>query len=153
MVEVQEPTDFTIQPEYFCGDYRLNDQEMYLGLDPETALSCFHYHKYGTAVVDAGRKAPRVLSEENGYRREELIGEADTPCFAMHRHILTDATMPLDIPASVWICTEGEGEILSEGECTRLSRGDYFFLPAAAAGKCSAQTSGTLTLVSCVGGK
>ena len=153
ILEVQEPTDFTIQPEYFCGDYRLNDQEMYLGLEPDTALSCFHYHKYGTAVVDAGRKAPRVLSEENGYRREELIGEADTPCFAMHRHILTDATMPLDIPASVWICTEGEGEILSEGECTRLSRGDYFFLPAAAAGKCSAQTNGTLTLVSCVGGK
>ena len=153
ILEVQEPTDFTIQPEYFCGDYRLNDKEMYLGLDPETALSCFHYHKYGKAVVDAGRKVPRVLSEANGYRREELIGEGDTPCFAMQRHILDRAEMPLDLPASVWICTEGEGEILSEGERTPVSRGDYFFLPAAAAGKCAAKTGGKLTLVSCVGGK
>ena len=31
ILEIQEPTDFTIQPERFCGDYKLNDYEMYLG--------------------------------------------------------------------------------------------------------------------------
>ena len=30
ILEVQEPTDFTIQPEHWCGEYHLNDQEMYL---------------------------------------------------------------------------------------------------------------------------
>jgi mannose-6-phosphate isomerase len=38
ILEVQEPSDFTIQPEHWCGDYKLNDKEMYLGLSRENAL-------------------------------------------------------------------------------------------------------------------
>ena len=45
LLEVQEPTDFTIQPERWCGDYRLSDREMYLGLDKDIALSCFDMNK------------------------------------------------------------------------------------------------------------
>ena len=37
LLEVQEPTDFTIQPERWCGDYKLSDEEMYLGLSRESA--------------------------------------------------------------------------------------------------------------------
>ena len=73
MLEVQEPTDFTIQPEYWCGDYHLNAQEMYLGLDADTALDCFDYTHSGAAVVERGRKQPRVLHEENGVRVEQLM--------------------------------------------------------------------------------
>lgn len=152
ILEVQEPTDFTIQPEYFCGDYRLSDKEMYLGLSPEVALSCFHYDKYGQSVVENGKKEPRVLAEREGYLCEELIGEKDTPCFGMVRHTLKTGAFTLDLPASVWICTEGEGEILSEGERASVKKGDYFFLPAAAAAKCTATTETGLVLVSCVGG-
>jgi hypothetical protein len=48
LLEVQEPTDFTIQPERWCGEYKLSDREMYLGLDREKALECF----------DMGKKYP-----------------------------------------------------------------------------------------------
>ena len=43
ILEVQEPTDFTIQPERWCGDYHLNDNEMYIGLSKEDALGVFDY--------------------------------------------------------------------------------------------------------------
>ena len=43
LLEVQEPTDFTIQPERWCGDYHLSDKQMYLDLDKETALKVFDY--------------------------------------------------------------------------------------------------------------
>lgn len=153
ILEVQEPSDFTIQPEYFCGDYRLSESEMYLGLTPEKAIDCFHFDKYGEAVLTNGRKVPRVLLDTDTLKTEELIGEDATPCFGMKRYFLTGGTLTLDLPASVYICVDGEGEILSEGERTPVKKGDYFFLPAAAAGKCTAVTEGKMTLVSCVGGK
>ena len=153
ILEVQEPSDFTIQPEYFCGDYRLNDQEMYLGLAPETAVDCFHFDKFGASVVQNGRKTPRVLCENGTLKAEELIGDADTPCFGMKRYFLSHGAFALDLPAAIYICVEGEGEILSDGERTPVKKGDYFFLPAAAVGKCTAVTEGKMTLVSCVGGK
>lgn len=153
ILEVQEPTDFTIQPEYFCGDYRLNDTEMYLGLSPALALDCFHFHRFGNAVVKEGKKTPRLISCKGGIKVEELIGKDDTPCFSMNRITVNADSYTLDQPASVFICTEGEGKILSEGEEVSLSRGDYFFLPAAAVGKCVIEAKDTLVLVCCAGGK
>lgn len=154
ILEVQEPTDFTIQPEYFCGDYRLNDREMYLGLTPETAIDCFHFDKFGESVVARGKKTPRILTQTDSLLSEELIGESDTPCFSMERHTLKrGATLSLSVPASVWICVDGAGELVSEGETVSVKKGDYFFLPAEAKDKCTAVTGEGLTLVSCVGGK
>lgn len=154
LLEIQEPTDFTIQPEYWCGDYHLNDTEMYLGLDRDTALDCFNYDLYGEAVVKAGKKTPEVTYRDEHLRSETLIGEQDTPCFKMTRHTLTGGEMELCVPASVWICVDGAGEILCDGEvCREIKAGDYFFLPAAAAGRCTARTEGQLCLVCCVGGE
>lgn len=153
ILEVQEPTDFTIQPEYHCGDYRLNAQEMYLGLSPETALDCFDFTRSGQSVVEQGRKHPRCLREEAGLRVEALIDENDTECFSMTRYCLNDSSVTLQEPASVWICTEGEGVLRAEGYEAPVSQGDYFFLPAAAAGHVRAESGKNLEIVCCMGGK
>ena len=153
ILEVQEPTDFTIQPEYWCGDYHLNAQEMYLGLDADTALDCFDYTHSGAAVVERGRKQPRVLHEENGVRVEQLIGPEDTECFSMTRYLLNGGSVPLTEPASVWICVDGAGELTGENYTRPIAKGDYFFLPAAAAGKITANSDETLKIVCCMGGK
>lgn len=153
ILEVQEPTDFTIQPEYWCGEYHLNDQEMYLGLDRETALTCFNYELFGQQVVDAGRKVPEVTYQDDHVTVEKLIGEKDTPCFAMTRYILDGGEVTLDTPASIWICVEGEGSVETGGETRAIHSGDYFFLPAAASGKCVARSDKKMKIVCCVGGK
>lgn len=151
LLEAQEPTDFTIQPEYWCGEYHLNAQEMYLGLPAETALECFDFTRYGQQVVEQSRKTPRVLREAPGLRVECLIGPEDTPCFSMTRYCLTDGTAQLDAPASIWICVEGSGEVTGESYRRALHRGDYFFLPAAAEGY--ALHGENLQIVCCMGGK
>jgi mannose-6-phosphate isomerase len=153
ILEVQEPTDFTIQPEYWCGDYHLNAQEMYLGLDREVALECFNYDLYGKQVVEAGRKVPEITYQDEHVTVETLIGEKDTPCFAMSRYILDGGQVTLDTPASIWICVEGEGSVEADGEVRDIHSGDYFFLPAAAAGKCVARSEKKMKIVCCVGGK
>lgn len=154
ILEVQEPTDFTIQPEYWCGDYRLNDQEMYAGLDADTALDCFDYSLYGEQVVANYKKVPRAIRQEPHLLIESLIGPEDTPCFSVDRYSISQGSVTLNTPASVWVCTKGSGSIEASGGYSHsIKMGDYFFLPAAATGKCTAKSAGELQLVCCVGGK
>ena len=151
LLEAQEPTDFTIQPEYWCGEYHLSAQEMYLGLSAETALDCFDFTRYGQEVVEQSRKTPRVLREADGLRVEGLIGPEDTPCFSMTRYCLSGRTAPLEAPASIWIRVEGSGEVRGADYRRTLRRGDYFFLPAAA--KNYEIYGENLQIVCCMGGK
>ncbi len=152
ILEVQEPTDFTIQPEYWCGDYHLNAQEMYLGLDRQIALDCFNYDLFGKQVLTEGKKQPKVLFDDGNVCHESLIGPEDTTCFAMDRYTITGGSLSLNTPASIWICVEGEGYITAEDYSHSLKKGDYFFLPAAAVGKCHVESMNGMKIVCCVGG-
>lgn len=152
LLEVQEPTDFTIQPEYWCGDYHLNRQEMYLGLDKDTALDCFNFGLYGAEVAAKAKKEPREIYRDEHVLVESLIGPEDTPCFAMNRYTIRDGRAVLHEPASIWICVEGEAVLEAEGYRREVKTGDYFFLPAAAAGKCSVTEPKKAKFVCCTGG-
>ena len=94
---------------------------------------------------------PQILYENDKVRSECLIGPKTTPCFTMDRYILKGGHIALEKPASIWICTEGSGVVTADGYERPIAMGDYFFLPAAAAGMVHAQ--GDLTLVCCAGGQ
>jgi mannose-6-phosphate isomerase len=151
ILEVQEPTDFTIQPEAWCGAYHLDDHERYLGLSPDTALDCFDYSSCGEAVVERQRMKPAVLADKDGLRSERLIGPGDTDCFAINRHVLTGGTLPgLNAPA-VYIVSEGEGALFGpDGYRQPLTKGDYFLLPACASGLYAAESGARMELVECL---
>ena len=152
LLEAQEPTDFTIQPEHWCGGYRLSDEEMYLGLKPEEALDCFDFSLYGEKVVKMGKKQPRVLRDTGKVTEELLIGPEDTPCFTMDRTTLQDGGKTvLGKGAAVYIIVGGEGSLSCGDYHRRVKRGDYFFLPHALAGSCSAE--GDMQFVCCRGGE
>ena len=148
ILEVQEPTDFTIQPERWCADYRLSDKEMYLGLPQETALACFDLSLTGEEVIRKGRKTPAVLEQTEGYTKEALIGYEDTPCFAVFRHRLAEAECSLNGPA-VFVVTGGEGVVRSGRRERRIRKGQYFFLPVAA-GEVTLATGSTIEVVECL---
>ena len=151
ILEIQEPTDFTIQPEHWCGDYKLNDREMYLGLDSSTALDCFNYELYGRDVITSGKKTPKQDYKDEHLLIETLIGETDTPCFSVKRFSLNNGKFTLAIPASIWVCTEGEGTLCGDGYEKKIKKGEYFFLPFSAAERIHATTATSLTLVACIG--
>lgn len=150
LLEAQEPTDFTIQPEYHCGDYALNAQEMYLGLSREAALSCFDHSLYGETVLKMGKKEPVLLSQQDGVQVHELIGEKDTPCFSMTRYTCTGGSAALARGAAVYIVTDGEGMLVGEGYERPIRAGSYFFLPFEARGF---SVKGNIRFVCCAGGK
>lgn len=150
ILEVQEPTDFTIQPEAWCGDYRLSPYEMTLGLEEETALDCFDTtNLVGRRALAAGRKRPRLLARAGGLRVEALIDASDTPDFAVNRIRLARGQAALERAPAVHVVTGGAGTVGQDGFSRELGRGDYFFLPAAARGARLA-TAGRLEVVECL---
>lgn len=148
ILEVQEPTDFIIQPEAWCGDYRLNDFEKYLNLDVDTALDCFDFSLSGQSVIDLGKKEPKIVLETEDLLTQQLIGPESSSSFRVFRHSLTGGELHLANAPAVYIVTVGEGQI-SKGEYLRaLKKGDYFFLPYAARENCVVK--GNLELVECI---
>lgn len=151
IVEVQEPTDFTIQPENWCGDYHITEQEKYIGLDKSTALDCFDYSMVGQKAIDSAKISPKVVVSREGYIKEALITYEDTPCFAENRHILTGGSFVMDFAPSVYMLLDGEVTITGENYNKVVKKGEYFFLPYVAENKFT--VSGNGTLIECLPSK
>ena len=150
ILEVQEPTDFTIQPERWCGDYRLSEHEMYLTLEKETALSVFDYSYNLEKVENECKKTPKIIYENNGCKKECLIGKDDTPCFGVERYIINcGETEKLPAPC-VYVVTEGTGTLTGDGYEKELKKGDYFFMPYSCKGKYTVKSDTELTLAACI---
>lgn len=150
MLEAQEPSDFTIQPEHWCGAYQLSDREMYLGLDRQIANGCFDFSRYGERVIREGKKEPKLLAQTENTRLESLIGPADTTCFSVDRLTVSGGSAVLTAGAGVYIVAEGSGTVRCGDFGHSLKKGDYFFLPVCAAGETVAE--GQLELLICKGG-
>lgn len=142
LLEVQEPTDFTIQPEDKCGDYVLSDNEKYLGLDPDVAFSCFDL---SIAGYDHALSKTKCTPKRDG-NVESLVTYNDTPCFAVNRYYATEE-VTLPAPA-IYVVTSGSGKVTCDGYDREVKRGEYFFAPASINGKLKAQGEG-LELVQC----
>lgn len=144
ILEIQEPTDFTIQPEHWCGDYELNDMEMYQGVSKEDAIDCFDF----TPAPDT-KMVPELISSADGAIYENLIGKKDTDCFIINRICLNggEHLMQIDDSYGVYIVTEGNGMIAGEGYERKIKKGDYFFMPCCAMGQL--KLSGNLECVEC----
>ena len=150
ILEVQEPTDFTIQPERWCGDYKLSDNEMYIGLDKETALTVFDYSYNLQRVEKECKKSPAVIYENNGCKKESLIGKNDTTCFGVERYVINNGeTEKLHAPC-VYVVTDGNGTLIGECYEKKLKKGDYFFMPYSCNEKFSVKSNGNLTLAVCL---
>ena len=150
ILEIQEPTDFTIQPERFCGDYKLSDNEMYIGLKKETALSVFDYSYNSERVFSECRKTPTIISNENNCLKTALITKEDTPCFSLLRYELTDGkSEPLDSPV-IYVVTDGEGTLTDGNSEFAVKKGDYFFMPYSCKNKYYIKTNGRVTFAACI---
>lgn len=145
LLEVQEPTDFTIQPENTCGEYVLSDREKYLGLTPEEAFDCFDLELVGLEKTLASATCKKIV-EEN---REKLISFSDTPCFEVVRYNLNNTPVSLNGP-SIYVVTDGEAEICWGNNCKTVKQGEYFFVPYLMDKKITVASKIKATVIECV---
>lgn len=154
IVEVQEPTDFTIQPERWCGDYHLSPQEEYIGLEKDVALDAIDYSIYGENAIAYAKVNVKKVVDTDTYVKEVLIDYNDTPCFSENRHVLKNGgSFIMDYAPSVYICTDGEAVITGKGYSKKIKKGDYFFLPFSAENKFKVQSETNATLIECLPSK
>ncbi len=150
ILEVQEPTDFTIQPERWCGDYKLSDNEMYIGLEKYTALSVFDYSYNLERVEKECKKTPEIIYENEGCVKESLISKKDTPCFSVERYKLKNGeTKELSAPC-IYVVTDGNGILFGNGYEKEIKKGDYFFMPYSCNSKFKVKSASGLTLAICI---
>lgn len=142
LLEVQEPTDFTIQPENKCGDYVLSDNEKYLGLDPDIAFDCFDME---LDSLEKTLKAAKCEPVKDG-NIERLITHEKTPCFAVNRYNVKGEKVSLSCP-SVYVVTDGTGKVICDDFVRDVKKGDYFFAPAVIDGKLFAE--GDMQIIQC----
>lgn len=133
LLEVQEPTDWVVQPEKRIGKTELSDTDMWGPLSPEVGLKCFDYSAAGTAA--AVRRAvalrARPLSRLNGSLLEELVGPDVTDCFRVERlTIHGEMTYEPKSPYHIAVVTMGRGEVRTgSGDPAPVRRGDTMFVP------------------------
>jgi len=82
LLEVQEPTDYTISLETVFTGESVPDELIHQGVGFERMFDCFHYEKQSLEeLLQSCCPVARELAP--GY--EELISYEDTPCFALRR--------------------------------------------------------------------
>ena len=131
LLEVQEPSDWVVQPERYCAGTKLSDADMWGPLDPETALTCFRYEGESMAQVRRRlEKQPVTVQSAAGGSLSRVIGPETTPCFGVDRlHVTGEFAMEHPAPYYLVVITAGAGEIAWDGGETRVGQGDVFFVP------------------------
>ncbi len=131
LLEVQEPTDFIIQPELECGGVKMTERDRWNGLDIDTALDCFHYEENTVESLYAKYCfKPQELEEQPGGRRKLVVGEGHDECF--HVEMLEIGTEYVFTPES-WvlaIAVKNSGALVCDGVEYPVRQGAAILLPA-----------------------
>ncbi len=132
LVELQEPTDYSIMLERICPNYTFRVDESFLGLDPSLTLSVIDHRVYTPQEV---RKElvirPTVLRREGESAEYQLLGYDTTECFAGRRlEVRGELSDTTGGRYAILIVLEGEGTLAHEHGQLPLKRGMELFLPA-----------------------
>lgn len=133
LVEIQEPTDYTIRIERVTPKgLKISDMQCHQGLGFEKMFECFDFTGYSQQQAFDNWKIPaRILEETQDAVRKEIIGYDSTDCFKMELcEINKSYTFKKSGVFFGMYILEGKGQISGDGLCTKINAGDQFFVPA-----------------------
>lgn len=128
LVEIQEPTDYTIRTERVTpGGLAVADAACHQGIGFEKMFDCFTYGGASAEENDALYKVTPIREERDGCAIEHIIYPAVTDMFALDLITVTrEATFSDDSFYGIYVMA-GSGSI----DGAPLSRCDHFLVPAA----------------------
>lgn len=155
LIEIQEPTDYTIRTERITpAGLRIADFMCHQGLGFERMFDCFCYDSMEkTAAHDAWCVPPKVLESTPEYVRREIIGYGETNCFRLERYdIAGSCTIPAGGTFSGLYIFAGAGRMISAAGTRDICGGMQFFVPAASGSfTLAADAAAPLTAFRCFG--
>ncbi len=134
LVEIQEPTDYTIRVERTTPKgLKVADMGCHQGLGFERMFDCFEYTGY---TLEQAKERwcikPTVLERGKGFVKSQIIGYENTSCFRMENFSISGRC---DIKSDGVFCgiyfLAGSGVLVSPDGDRRIKGGDQFFVPAA----------------------
>jgi mannose-6-phosphate isomerase len=151
MVEIEEPSDFSIVAE--TRDVPIDPADAHLRLGWDVTIDAFDRAGHDDAWLDGLRSTGAgTATAHGGLRREPLV---DVPFFRAERwRVAGEAAPGLDGPPRflVGVVTGGEGAVRAGGGELRVARGDTFAIPAALADDLTVRAGAELELIACLGG-
>jgi mannose-6-phosphate isomerase len=131
MVEIMEPTDFSVRIEFERGGYVLPEEARFMGKGIDFGLSTFHFEKI--SVEEVRKKHflhPRMIRQYNAFSTEySLIDEQATRCFRVKRLCLAGSLEKREESFYIGIVTRGTGIVSSHDVTYEIRTGDRFFVP------------------------
>ena len=133
LIEVQEPTDYTIRDERTTIDgHQLPDALCHQGAGFDKIFDCFHYEPDPyEETLKKWRIKPRLIQSLPGAKVTELVGERNTDKFRLLKYEIGDKVDCHDERIfSVVVVISGSGAISYQKGKTLIQQGDQLFLPA-----------------------
>lgn len=129
IIEIQEPTDYTIRVEKVTpSGFTIDDRMCHQGLGFEKMFLCFHYEGTNEEEVRKNYCIP-AKKQDNG--DSELVGYEDTPCFCMEKmEIMGERTEKGNGVFNCLYVLSGEGILKTATAEYEINRNSQFFVPA-----------------------
>ena len=133
LVEIQEPTDYTIRVERTTpSGFAVADSMCHQGLGFEKMFECFHYEPHTREEIRERWfiRPENILTEEGG-SITTLVGYKNTPLFRLDEVKVSDTlTVPCPAQFSGLYVLEGAGTLTAHGRSLPVQKGDQIFVPA-----------------------
>lgn len=154
LVEIQEPTDYTVRTERVSPKgLKISDHQCHQGLGFEKMFDCFDYQGLAREkALESWCIRPHLLEETDAYRRWVLIGQPQTDCFRLERYEIRGSC---EISCGDTMCglyvIQGQANISAAGVSQTARQGDQFFVPAACASFTVQAETEPVVLFRCLG--
>lgn len=146
LLEIQEPTDYTISLEK-CNTKgeKLPDFLCHMGLGFDRMFDCFHYVRHTLPELLAKFKLiPTAGEQDDAHTETELISYSRTPMFSLRRIDVNGTyTRKSTGKPSAFVVTAGAGSVAD----IPVKKGECLFIPASAE---DFTISGALTILECL---
>lgn len=133
LVEIQEPTDYTIRVERTTpSGFAVADSMCHQGLGFEKMFECFHYEPMTReAIRKKGFVEPQCILSQPGGSITNLVGYQRTPLFWLDELRVSEAlTVPQEARFSGLYVLEGAGTLTAHGRSLPLQKTNQLFVPA-----------------------
>ena len=134
LMEVQEPTDYTMRVERTTPKgLKIGPELIHQGVGDEKMLECFHYDTYTLdEAQEAWKITPEILDSSDEFTFRTLFNEKHTNCFGLNE-LLLDGSYGIKGNGSFFaaVIYSGDGTMSCNGKEYDYKQGDEIFLSAA----------------------
>ena len=141
LVEIQEPTDYTLRTEKVTpGGLEISDNACHYGIGFDKMFECFEYNALDPQKAN---RAPIVIEETIGHTVYDVIGYSDSDFFSLRKaHVKGEYSLKLDgVYCGIYVLS-GKGEFICNGQTLTVGSAEQYFIPAEAGDLTIKATSG-----------